>query len=113
MSDNPYEGTYHVAMKQYPSMDTSVSTSGYTNIHLKFAGYTWGFDAGEYMTAEWYDGSDWYIADQFTSGSWSARDIALPSGAANNPNFKIRISTNSNKNTEWGYVDAVEVTGTP
>jgi hypothetical protein len=101
-------------MKLVSSAETPVSTSGYTGIHLKYAGYTNGFESGEYITAEWYDGSDWHIADQIISnGSWTYRDITLPSGAANNPNFKIRLSTNSNKNTEWARMDAVEVTGSP
>jgi hypothetical protein len=94
-------------------METSVSTSGYTNIHLKFVGWTNGFDAGEYVTAEWYDGSNWHVAYQLVNqGGYSPIDAALPAGAANNPNFKIRLSTNTDKNTEWAYLDNVELTGT-
>jgi hypothetical protein len=101
-------------IKKVSSAETPVSTSGYTGIHLKFAALTNGFEAGEYITAEWYDGSNWHLADQVISnGSWTYSDTTLPSGAANNPSFKIRISCNSNKNTEWARVDAVEVTGTP
>jgi len=113
-NDGAYEGTWHLWTKFVSSAETPVSTSGYTAIHLKYAGLTNGFDAGEYITAEWYDGSEWHVADQIISnGVWTYRDITLPSGANNNPNLKIRIGTNSNKNTEWARQDAIEVTGTP
>ncbi len=111
-SGSAYQGTYKVFIKLVSSMETSVSTSGYTGIHLKFAAWTNGFDAGEYVTAQWYDGSSWQTADQMVSqGSYTLRDITLPAGAANNPNFRIRLSTNSSQNTEWAYIDNVEVTG--
>jgi hypothetical protein len=101
-------------MKKISSAETPVSTSGYTSIHLKYAGYTSGFEDGEYIGADWYDGSDWHVADQLiNNGNWTYRDITLPSGAANNPSFKIRFTTNSDRNTEWVRIDAVEVTGTP
>jgi len=111
-SGSAYQGTYKAFIKLVSSITTSVSTAGYTSIHLKFVARTNGFDAGEYVTAEWYDGSNWNIAAQMTSdGSYSPSDTALPSGAANNPNFKIRLSTNTSGNTEWAYLDNVEVTG--
>jgi hypothetical protein len=111
-SGTAYEGTYKVFIKMIASMEKAVSTSGHTGIHLKFAARTNGFDAGEYVIAQWYDGSSWQTADQMVSqGSYTLRDITLPAGAANNPNFRIRLSTNSSQNTEWAYIDAVELTG--
>jgi hypothetical protein len=113
-SGSAYEGTYKLFIKKISYVETSVSTAGYTNIHLRFVGWTNGFDAGEYVTSEWFDGTDWHIADQLISnGGYSPSDVALPSGAANNPSFRIRLSTNSSKNTEWAYLDNIEVTGTP
>jgi len=111
-TEDSYEGTYSAKLKITASMETGVSTVGYTSIHLKYARRTNNLDAGEYLTAEWFDGADWHIVEQTQEGSWVLKDWALPSGAADNADFKIRFSVNANKNVEFGFVDAVEVTGT-
>jgi hypothetical protein len=113
-AESVYEGTYSVKLKITASIETAFSTVGYTNIHFKYARSTnSSLDAGEYLTADWYDGADWNIVEQVSGGDpWAEKDWALPSGAANNANFKIRFSINADKNTEFGFVDIIEVTGT-
>ena len=112
-TEDSYEGTYSAKLKITASMETGVSTVGYTSIHLKYARRTNNLDAGEYLTADWFDGTDWNTLEQTQQTAWAFKDWTLPSGAANNPDFKIRYTVNANKNTEFGFVDVVEVTGTP
>jgi hypothetical protein len=107
----PYEGTYNAELKKGGSMWRTVSTAGYTNIHLRYAGKTWLFDTGEALVVEWYDGSDWHVVDQLTDTSYVLRDWTLPSGANDNADFAIRFTGDCDKNTEWADVDIIEVTG--
>ena len=113
LTESPYAGTYHARVKNAGgAMWRTISTAGSTNIHLKYAGMTHLLDAGESLRVEWYDGSTWHLVEDLLSeGSYTYRDWTLPSGAANNPNFAVRFSSICNKNTEWGDVDNVEVTG--
>jgi hypothetical protein len=111
MTEVPYEGNYHARAKTGASMWRTVSTAGYTGIHLKYAGKTWNMDAGEYLVVEWYDGSTWTVVDQMTSWDYVYKDWTLPSGAANNADFAIRFTGSCDKNTEWADVDNIEVTG--
>jgi hypothetical protein len=112
-TENSYEGSYSAKLKITASMETGVSTVGYTSIHFKYARTTHNLDAGEYLTAEWFDGADWHIVEQVSNEDpWVAQDWALPSGASDNADFKIRFSVNADKNVEFVFVDAVEVTGT-
>jgi predicted phosphodiesterase len=109
---SPYEGSYSAGAKQNGWFSHTVSTAGKTDVHLKYAGLTIGFDAGEYIRVEWYDGSAWQLVEQLASeGSYTVRDWDLPAGADNNANFAIRFTTVANGNTEWGQVDIIEVTG--
>jgi hypothetical protein len=112
LTDSPYGGSYHARVKWGGSMWRTISTAGSTSIHLKYAGMTHYMDAGESLLVEWYDGSTWHVIDQLVSeGSYVYRDWTLPAGAEDNPAFAVRFTGDCNKNTEWGDVDSVEVTG--
>jgi hypothetical protein len=111
LATEPYAGTYHARPKWGGAMWRTVSTTGYTGIHLKYAGKSWLMDAGESLLVEWYDGADWHVVDQITSETYVTRDWTLPSGAADNADFAVRFTAVCNKNTEWGDVDSIEVTG--
>jgi sialate O-acetylesterase len=110
-TQTPYAGTYHARPKRGGSMWRTVSTVGYTGIHLKYAGKVWLMDAGELLLVEWYDGSTWTVIDQITSESYVYKDWTLPAGAANNPDFAIRFTADCDKNTEWADVDNIEISG--
>jgi len=69
------------------------------------------FDSGEYLYAEWWDGSNWNELEHYQGGLANA-DFVCGSGADNNANFKVRWRTNVDKNPEFANVDDVEVTGT-
>jgi hypothetical protein len=110
-TDDPYTGSYHAGAKRGAWFKHTVSTVGYTNIHLKYAGRTKGFDSGEFLTVEWYDGSTWHVVDELNNETYLPRDWTLPAGAADNAAFAVRFTANADKNTEWGYADNIEVTG--
>jgi hypothetical protein len=111
-SSAPYEGIYNAGAKLGAWFSRTISTAGYTNIHLKYAGMTKGMDAGESLRVEWYDGSEWHLVEELLSNDvYLYRDWTLPAGAAGNADFGVRFTGDGDKNTEWGYADNVEVTG--
>jgi hypothetical protein len=111
-SHMPCEGTYHGAAKLGAWFSRTISTAGYTDVHFKYGGRTWGADAGEYLLVEWYDGSSWHTLDQILNNEACVyRDWDMPAGADNNASFAVRFTGSMDKNTEWAYADAVEVTG--
>ena len=94
-------------------IEKAVSTSGYTDIHVKYARKTVKLDPGEEFTAEWYDGSDWHVLESTLDESWAEKDWLCGSGANNNASFKIRFSSSGmHPSQEYSYLDIVEVTGT-
>ncbi|MHC4397002.1 MAG: DNRLRE domain-containing protein [Planctomycetota bacterium] len=107
-----YTGIYGAAIKGTAWMEKAISTAGFTTIHVKYARKTKGLDSGEYLYAEWHDGSDWNQLEATQATSWSAQDKTCGSGADNNAAFKIRFRTNANRGNEYAYVDDVEITGT-
>jgi len=102
-------GSYGAMLRKTTSIEVGVSTVGATGIHVKYSVRTSGYDNGEAMSVEWFDGSSWNLLEANSSSSWVNRDHALPAAAANNPNFRLRISTNANRKQEKGYLDDVEV----
>jgi len=94
-------------------IEKAVSTSGYTDIHVKYARKTVKLDPGEEFEAEWYDGSTWYVLESTLDTNWAVKDWTLPAGANNNPNFRIKFtSSGMHPSNEYSYLDDVEVTGT-
>jgi hypothetical protein len=97
-------------------IEKTLSTSGSMDIHVRYARRTKGLDSGEYLSVQWYDGSNWNTLEQVgdTKSKWASRDQLCGAGANDNPFFKVRFyCLTSNMNEEWAQVDNVEVTGTP
>ncbi len=90
-------------------LEKSISTKGFTNIHVKYARMTTGLDAGEFLVAEWYDGSSWHQLEQTQDTSWQLVDYACPAGADDNASFKVRFTASQADNKEYTYLDAVEI----
>jgi hypothetical protein len=107
-----YTGTYGTELRNYGSIEKAVSTSGYTNIHLKYARTTNSLEAGELLYAEWWDGGDWNVVESTNDESWVVQDWALPAAASNNASFKIRFRLSADHGAnDQGRIDDVEVTG--
>ena len=58
-----YQGTYSLSVEATGSLEsiveTDISTVGYSNIEFSFYASTGGLDPGEYIAADWYDGTGW------------------------------------------------------
>ncbi len=106
------EGPNGAQMKGVSWIEKAISTEGYTDIEVSYWRRTNAFDAGEYILAEWYDGTSW---NEFESAQVSTCGFVTQycsSGADNNANFKIRFSTNASKTNEYGCIDDVTIDGT-
>jgi len=109
-----YTGSYAAKIKKVAWIEKTVSTVGYADIHVKYARKTKGFDAKqeEFLFAEWsVDGSVWHTLEATQDGSWAVPDMVCDPGADNNPDFRVRFRTNTDK--EEAYIDDVEIAGTP
>ena len=111
-----YEGEYQAKLIKTTWIEKAISTEGFTDIHVKYARKQNGGmdeDEGEYLFVEWFDGIDWNEIEKTRDTMWTYKDFALGSAANDNPNFKLRYRTNGNRVPEIGYIDVVEITGTP
>jgi hypothetical protein len=67
------------------------------------------YDEGEGCLVEWYDGADWNLIELAPNMDWGHASFELPSGANDNPNFRIRFTGNGNHTLEKSYLDNVEI----
>ena len=108
-----YSGTYGAELAKTTWIEKTISTVGYSSVHIKYNRKTSDLDSGENLCVEWStDGSNWINLETTNATSWSAQDKTCASGADNNTNFRVRFRTNANLTTEYAYVDDVIVTGT-
>ncbi|MHC4157487.1 MAG: hypothetical protein ACYSSO_00255, partial [Planctomycetota bacterium] len=109
-----HTGSYGAELQLTGSMETAISTSGSTGIHVKWACRTKGLDGGEMLYIDWYDGTDWHELDAIKPGGWTLYDKTCGAGADDNPSFKIRFSLiASHAKEEWARIDDVEVISSP
>jgi hypothetical protein len=106
-----YSGTYAAQTDRTGSLTKSVSTLGFSNIHVKYARKTQGLEPDEFLLVEWYDGSTWHEIEQTQITSWAYVDNLLPAGANENALFKVRFAALNADSKEYTYVDQVEITG--
>jgi hypothetical protein len=109
-----YTGVYGAKLKKATWIEKAVSTVGYDTIHVKYRRQTNGFDAGENLVVEWYNGSGWNNLETVQNADYSdgLQDKTCGAGADENADFKIRFLTNTDKNNESAYIDDVVVSGT-
>jgi hypothetical protein len=108
-----YTGTYSAQVEKVSWIQKAISTSAFSNIHVKYARKTVGFDAGEYLYVEWStNGADWNNLETTQDTAWSLQDKLCGTGANNNADFRVRFRTNTNKVGEAANIDAVELSGT-
>jgi hypothetical protein len=105
-----YAGLYSVMFNSSGSLTRSISTANYQNIQVSYARYTRLCETDDHFIAEWYNGTTWTTLENLTgNSSWTVRTFTLPSGANNNPNFKIRFRTSHNGSFDYAYLDEVRV----
>jgi len=109
----PYEGTYNIVAEPVTAesiIETSIDTTNHDNINLTFYAKTVGLDAGEYIAADWYNGTAWtQLMSVEDIADYTLYNYSLPSAAENNADFKIRFRCLGGVSNEKCYVDNVEV----
>ena len=114
-NSNPYEGTYHISVDPNGAesvIETNITTKGYKNIKFSFVYSTDKINDGEYIAADWYNGSDWVnvLYDGTTlNGNYVFVEYNLSNIADNNEVFRIRFRCLDAK--EICYIDNVNVSG--
>ncbi len=107
-----FAGSFGAELKKTASIEVPVSTAGASAVTLEYARTTAGFDAGEVLTVEWsVDGTTWNLLESTRDTSWSVASWALPAGAADQAGFRVRFTTNANRNNEKASVDNVVISG--
>jgi len=108
-----YTGKYGVELQLSSWIEKALSTSGFTNIHVRYVCVAKGLDGGEYLYVEWWDGNSWNVIDAYQGTAWISQDKTCGTGANDNASFKIRFRlVASHANEEYSRVDDVQVTGT-
>jgi hypothetical protein len=106
-----YNGLFGARLRNQTWIETTVDTTGISNVRLSYARRTKKLDAGEMLMSEWWDGGSWLILEQTSTLSWSPVTFNLGPSAGNNPALKIRFRTIASENRERGDVDDVKVDG--
>ncbi|MGQ9459778.1 MAG: BPL-N domain-containing protein [Candidatus Bathyarchaeaceae archaeon] len=126
-TESPYQGTYHVMAKATGAgkwsylTSRTISTAGYTQmVSLRYHRRIIGHDPPDGFTVEWFDGTKWNLIEE--KHEWNSPNYAdawvfagqglvweLPSGALNNPNFKIRFGAVNGAVSEKVYLDNIEI----
>ncbi len=110
-SSSKYMQTYTANLNSTDSITKPYSTVAKHDIIVEYARQTSNGTSSSHLIAEWFDGSVWStLEDQAGNSAWSYKQFALPAGASNNPNFKIRFRT-TNTTTAYAYIDNVVVRG--
>jgi len=94
-------------------MEKSFSTVGYNTISLTLARRSSGYDAGEFLYLEWWNGTTWTVLQQVNTTAYTSVTFNLPAAAAGNAAFKFRFRANANANNERGDIDDVVLRGIP
>ncbi len=104
----------------------SISTSNYENVYLEFeykmphqegANNPNGFESGDYVKVDWFDGTNWNTLHEFEDGQetniWTKKVFGPLSNLANdNPNFQIRFKAKLDHGNDQLFIDNVKITGT-
>jgi hypothetical protein len=118
----PKTGTHSVQMLgggTAESIYRTIPTSGHSGITVSFTMGGNSIDAGEYVAAEWYNGTTWTVLKQINAGDPAENNAlnpfsySLPAGADHNANFQLRFRIVASATDDYGYVDNVQVTGIP
>ena len=104
-------GTYGCRIRRLRYIEKALDTTGYQNIVVKLWRRTKNYDAGEELRLRWWDGNSWNTLEDASNPGWATLTFHLPSGAANNPSFKLRFRSAADLGDERGDVDEVVVTG--
>lgn len=99
----------------------AVSTAGYENINISIFITRWdGFSGSRDWTWSYFDGTTWidgpdFHVDSHNTGDTETFDLTAVAGAANNADFKFRVTrtTDMTYNSLTTKFDNVTISGTP
>ncbi len=115
-STSPFAGIYNAEAENTVGesiVETNISTWGYINISFSFYANTERLDAGEYIAADWYNGTAWInVLSIEDITDYTLYSYNLTSNADNNHDLKIRFRCLSSSNNEICQIDNAYVTGT-
>ena len=97
-------------------MQKTISTIGYSDIHVKYARKAVGYESGDLFYAKYSSdgGNTWTTLDtaDYTATSWAPQDKVCGTDAAGKSNFIVKFesvaASGGNRST---YVDTVEIAG--
>lgn len=93
IQDNPYRGMYCASFGPDCSLERAITTVPYKNLKLTLAYNFKDAQPGDAFILEWFDGSDWTVAQELALVSaWTVETIALPESASGIRDFKIRLT---------------------
>lgn len=108
-----HDGNYAARLQKIAALTATLSTTGYSRVRARFALKTSSLnvlDADEYLYAEWSaDGIAWHPIKKTRLSSWEKETFTLSAAAAGQAALRLRFRTDANQNTEYGYVDDVEL----
>jgi len=114
---SPYEGTYHLAMKNANSdVQRSADLAGQSGLSVQFWAKARTFEASDTVAFQVSaNGIDWATEQTWADGdddnAYHAFDIDLSSYAPYSSSFWFRFESGMNSNNDYFYADAVQVVG--
>jgi PKD repeat protein len=110
-------GSHSIQLVNTDRMTRTIPTTGYSSIIVSSALGANSLEAGEYIQAQYNTGAGWtmwaQIIDPGDDNLLHNFNSALPAAADRNAAFQLRFRLYGNSNTDYGYVDDVQVTGIP
>lgn len=104
-----YLATYGVKFQRQASIEKPLSTAGRSGISVVYDRRTVNYDPEDFFLVEWFDGSLWHSLEKTQDASWGHTSFTLPSGADDNPAFRIRFIAIGNRPTDKVFLDNVEI----
>ena len=109
-----YSGSYSAQIKGVgASLTRSVDLANTTQVEIKVAIRCYLFETGDSATLQFYDGANWIDLETFTSDTGYQRytyDLsAVPMNS--NGSQKLRLTGGMSDNTDFTFIDAIEISG--
>jgi hypothetical protein len=115
---NEYAGTDALSTKSTGGAlawdEINVSTENYSSIIFSLYYMTAGtFEAGEYIAADYWNGSAWInVLNTSNVAAYTLDNNTLGNDADDNSDFKIRLGCLNDAPSEYCYWDNIQITGT-
>jgi hypothetical protein len=115
----PHIGAHSVRLSGNASILRAIPTAGYENLTLTIYMGAKSYEGSEKLTLSWWDGASWQALIVIKNGSSRENGklnrlvFSLPSRASNRTDFKLRIAQSGANLADYGYIDSVQLKGTP